>query len=549
MNRRRIISTLFAVLVASSLLFTSCVKTDNTGSTTTGQTETQKTSQSQATDQEPKVDTKLTGGLKLPFSDQKIELTWSLSEHPSYPINIDQWDILKKIEEWTNVKIVLQPIPDAGYADKIAIMLASNNLPDIFSPMVSDIFIAGAEGQLLEVNKYMGEFAPNISRVFKEEPDLKAGIISSEGKLFAFPQIKSTEPTHAWLVRKDILDKENLKWPEKMDEFIELCRTLKVKYPDVVPYTTRAGADGKVLTKFQTAYDTYVDPDNLVVINNGKAEIALENPMSKRLVEDVYTLYKEGLMDQDYPLVTASMWEERLLIGKAFFSMDWGSRANSLNKNSKKAEKPIEGYEIDRYLPPIPEGGTGNLPGVSALNNYCNAISAKVKYPEVAVQLLDYLYSPQGAELMTWGIEGVDYIREENGARKNTAKISTWDNPDGISMQEFGMRYNNICAFTDITYEDRLITSSPQNVEWVKLYQGLNRVTPPQPSLPTTSEELEKWVEIYPGVQKYFIQNVDKFIMGMRPISEWDQFIQELKKLGMDELVNIKQTQYDRASK
>jgi putative aldouronate transport system substrate-binding protein len=35
-------------------------------------------------------------------------------------------------------------------------------------------------------------------------------------------------------------------------------------------------------------------------------------------------------------------------------------------------------------------------------------------------------------------------------------------------------------------------------------------------------------------IRDYFNQNIDKFIMGTRPIGEWDQFVKEVKALGVD---------------
>ena len=44
----------------------------------------------------------------------------------------------------------------------------------------------------------------------------------------------------------------------------------------------------------------------------------------------------------------------------------------------------------------------------------------------------------------------------------------------------------------------------------------------------------------------YFTENYVSFLTGVKPLSEWDSFIADMKSFGMDELLEIYQAAYDR---
>ena len=41
-------------------------------------------------------------------------------------------------------------------------------------------------------------------------------------------------------------------------------------------------------------------------------------------------------------------------------------------------------------------------------------------------------------------------------------------------------------------------------------------------------------------------ENIQKFIIGQKPLSEWDSFKEEMKELPLEELLSIYETAYNR---
>lgn len=56
------------------------------------------------------------------------------------------------------------------------------------------------------------------------------------------------------------------------------------------------------------------------------------------------------------------------------------------------------------------------------------------------------------------------------------------------------------------------------------------------------SEEARLMVDINTNIK----ENVVKFIMGIRPLSEYDSFVEEIKTMGIEKVIAIKQNAYDR---
>lgn len=47
-------------------------------------------------------------------------------------------------------------------------------------------------------------------------------------------------------------------------------------------------------------------------------------------------------------------------------------------------------------------------------------------------------------------------------------------------------------------------------------------------------------------VNTYYSTMLDKFIMGAEPIEKFDEYVNTMKKMGIDEAIKINQATYDR---
>jgi putative aldouronate transport system substrate-binding protein len=59
-------------------------------------------------------------------------------------------------------------------------------------------------------------------------------------------------------------------------------------------------------------------------------------------------------------------------------------------------------------------------------------------------------------------------------------------------------------------------------------------------------EEQERLKAIQSDLATLLEENINKFILGLKPVSEYDRFVDDAKRLNIEEGIKIYQTAYDR---
>ena len=66
------------------------------------------------------------------------------------------------------------------------------------------------------------------------------------------------------------------------------------------------------------------------------------------------------------------------------------------------------------------------------------------------------------------------------------------------------------------------------------------------PIISPTAEESTRYASIMNDINTYYEEMVNKFIMGVEPISGFDQFVQTVQGMGIEEALQIQQAALDR---
>lgn len=61
-----------------------------------------------------------------------------------------------------------------------------------------------------------------------------------------------------------------------------------------------------------------------------------------------------------------------------------------------------------------------------------------------------------------------------------------------------------------------------------------------------TSEEGDEFSTIYSDIDTYVMTSILQFIIGERPIEEFDAFVEQVMSMGIEDCIAIKQAAYDR---
>ena len=66
------------------------------------------------------------------------------------------------------------------------------------------------------------------------------------------------------------------------------------------------------------------------------------------------------------------------------------------------------------------------------------------------------------------------------------------------------------------------------------------------PVLTFTTEDRDTITDLESQIRSYMLENTDRMMVGARNVAEFDQFVQELNGIGLQQLTAIYQAAYDR---
>ena len=160
----------------------------------------------------PDVVVKDAGGLKMPLTEDDTEIRWSVTSSV-YTLN-DSY-VIKKMREMTGVNVQLDIYPAASAMEKIKVLIAAKQMPDIIGQGLDDSLAMDLAGQgaLAAVSDYLDEL-PNFRRVFADNEKnnwIFKSYAAADGKLYGFYGWDyQKDVNHGMLYRKDIFDKHGI---------------------------------------------------------------------------------------------------------------------------------------------------------------------------------------------------------------------------------------------------------------------------------------------------------------------------------------------------
>ncbi|WP_309118286.1 extracellular solute-binding protein [Paenibacillus sp.] len=347
-----------------------------------------------------------TGGIKLPIVDEPTTLTWMLvSENPA-----NDKLIAKEIEKRTGITLDLQTYSSTTYQDRLRVVVASGQLPDIFHGLpFAELKKIGQQGAVVAINDY-ADMLPNFKKLYIDEnPWVVKSYGDEAGKLYSWPIYNmNRDVNHGWMYRKDIFDKLGIPEWTNTDEFYEAMKKVKEAYPDSFPIASKT-KDGIFR---DWGYGWGVSGASYPMYYDEAAKTWKFAPAQaefKDMLDFMKKLYNEGLLDPEFLTDTPDSWTAKLTTDKAFVTWDWIGRLD-LFYNQVKDQYPT--YDM-RYANPV--GPTGNVRTLPKIDVNFGITVANNDKKEIALKLLDYLTSPSGAALVTLGVEGETFNFDADG--------------------------------------------------------------------------------------------------------------------------------------
>lgn len=472
---------------------------------------------------------------------EKIELTFMTEAPGGIP---ERAPIDDEYEKRTGISIKhLGGTPMAN--QKFSLMLVADELPDIFLNTWLQ-YPGGPEkaveqGYILKLNNYIDPYAPNLKRILEENPEIDKMIKTDNGTYYAFPFIRS-EAGRVYggpIIRKDWLDELGLQIPETIDEWHTVLKAFKEKKNAASPITFRTIFLGERTGGFAGAFGVMGN----YYVNDGKVVYGYLEPAYKEYLKTMSQWYKEGLFDKDFASIDAATVDNKMTSSISGATFGWQFYIEKYNSTMQQTD-PNANY----VAAPYPTLVKGTKPEFGQLDNaYAGtssaAISANSKHIEAAMRWLDYAYSEEGSMLNTYGPEGVTY-KLKDGEFVYTDLVV--NNPDGLSSDQVMMKYSHGTNFPVIQRDNNLPTKYRQTTEALDIWRNTNHASHLLPSVTPTAEEADEMASIMNDINALVKDAELKIILAAEPVEAYDKYVEQLKMLGIERVLEIQQAAYER---
>ena len=486
------------------------------------------------------------GETVMPIVKESITLTvwWPLESWALGGIQtLNDNEVFKKLEEMTGINLEFIHPPLGMESEKFNLMLADDELPDII--VGAGMYPGGGEkgvedGVYIALNDLITKYAPNYDKARNQNDETRKQTTSDSGMLWCVNGLSPYETWCWWgpMIRKDWLDELNLEVPETIEEWENVLTQFKEKKGATAPIIWPSnGVDGNG-SVFVGAYDTAPT----FYQKDGKVQY--------------------GPMDEGYKsfLETANRWYNKGLIAKDFSTMtDWNSivsllvsgKAGAIIQSPDTVLALTDTYNIEMVPAPYPVLEKGDALHFRQTNNYAGgsqvAITTSCKYPEAAMKLLDYGFTEAGMMLYNYGIEGQSYVMEDG---KPVFTDLIYNNPDGIPVLQTLWKYKlHSGPYLRVEHESNpVLLDMPLSQEWREKWTEIDDsyVLPP---ISFTVQESKKINQLMAAIHTYNQETMIQFVTGLKPLSEFDSYVQQLKKYKIDEVLAIYDAALDRYEK
>lgn len=459
-------------------------------------------------------------------------------------------------QEWqkrTGVKLKFIQPPANQAKEALNVLLASGDLPDMME-FEWDSFPGGpdkaiSDGYILKLNDVIDQYAPNLKRYLSEHPDIDKQIKTADGNYYVFPFIRGDDLLRTYqgpIIRKDWLDQLGLPVPETIDEWHTVLKAFKEKKGIEAPLTF-LGVPNPLFGVEGGAFVGAYGIKKGFYLEQGQVKYGPLEPGYKEFLATFRKWYEEGLIDRNIATVDTKTLDSNMLSGRSGASI-WNAGAGIGTWQPILAQKEPDARFVGA---PYPVLETGERPKFGQRTYAYTgsggvAISAKSKNVEEAVRMLDYGYSPEGHLLFNFGVEGESY-NMDNGYPRYTDLIL--QNPDKLAPSQSLAMYTRASYFgpfvQDVRYMEQyyLLPEQKNAVKaWADTDEDLNML----PLLPKTERENAELSAIMLDVTTLVDEMSLKIILGIEPVSAYDQYLAKIKSLKMDRALEIQKTALNR---
>ncbi|TLS53335.1 extracellular solute-binding protein [Paenibacillus antri] len=457
--------------------------------------------------------------------------TGALNQKPegSLPAKLEEMKRMY-IEELGIEPIAIVP-PNGAAEEKLNLMLGSSDEIDTFQGNWDEY---ASKGAIIPLNDLLDQYGQDIKNAWPEEA--WEYMTDKEGNIWGIP--RGTPAVHypIW-IRTDWLAKLNLDMPKTLDELEAVMKAFKEQDPDgngkddTIPMMTDLNGIKNALLGGYTEHgnSNWIDPADQKV---KPFELA---PGYKEFVAKMADWYQKGYIYKESFAKFDAL--ELLKTNRVGTSSMWYSRITLLFPQIKGNLPEGANYEIVRGI----EGPMGKPMTASRGSTASMVITKKAKHPDAVMKFINHQYQDIPAHSLTAAFG--DNWRFIGDSNFEIELIEPEIQYAGEYMVSLGTATETKYAFQDPI---KKMHADYLNKELGKLDVAK---MPVDATIMYDKQKLQDNIPTLGDIDRLRNEELVKFVTGARPLSEFDQFIDQLQKVGLDQWIAEHTRQYNELKK
>ncbi|MDR1637909.1 MAG: extracellular solute-binding protein [Treponema sp.] len=528
-NRKHFITFGFFTLALGAAFLAACSRTSST--------ETRQTAAGPATKAGVTYPVSAGGEKKLSFW---LPIQPPAAKHIS---SYNEHEIFKIIGQNTGVEVNFSHPAVGQEREQLGILIASGDLPDLIQ--IRGLYNGGssagvAEGVFRELTGDIPVHAPDYYREITKSDRNYRLATDSEGKITEFHIIKQSAPAFNRLnYRQDVMDKLGIDIPVTIADYEE--DFAKMKTAGLTGFAPPAnGKIDLIMWAYGITPGFHIGADGTV--KWGEAQPAYKDYL--QLMNDWYT---KGYISKDF-MSNMSDPERRTLFTTNSVSMiinpvdliksvsdAAGFAAVPLPYPRLYAGQAIHFQPVSFETLPLPNESMGTV------------VSRSCKNPEIAIEYLNYFYTQEGADLCNWGVKDLSYTVDTNGKKTFTDYMLR---NEKIPLSDVQVLLKiHLCAKLaepDVVCNPNVVIDAAA-LEYRTRYSDDRTIDDDQvlPAFQLSMEDSLKRNEIMRDINTYVDEMTLKFITGVNSLSEFDNYLAQLKNMRLNEAIAITARGYE----
>ena len=460
----------------------------------------------------------------------------------------EELDWIKQIQEASGISLEFKVYSSN---EDVNLMFTSRDYPDISFNVGNDKQIQDAAlgGDVYRLDELIEDYSPNWTAYFEKNPYARKASAMGDGHIYSLPIIRD-EPSNCnlrdqWLINKEWLDELNLPVPKTTEEFYEALKAFKDNAgkgtipENVIPYyiygvMNNVGGALDMINSFgvRVSGETYL----VTVDDNGKVEFNYVNEAIKEPLSYLHKLFLEGLipgecLTDDNETYLSKTRSQPYVVGS------YHSYQNPDASNTKiVAMGPLD---AENGKTPLSRSQTNQV------TRNCFTIYSNCKNPEAAMKLADLIADPDWSIQAMYGMYGDTYLQKnEDGSVVMHPYEADAQGKTSAPMNRVPFILSKE-MFDHFTYAE----GSAQRQRADAIAEQYSKYTIPlsnlYPKTVFTAEQTDRLAELKKDINDYTASTFSKWLLEGGIEEEWDGYVNQVNKLGLEEYLQILQEALD----